>query len=271
MNRPNRLERAATFDRIAELYDAARREYPHWLFDELFGSIAIDAAKADILEVGCGTGQATLSLAQRASSVVAVEMGPHLARIARRKTSSFSNIEIVDSRFEDWKPARRFDLVAAFTSWHWIDPEARYVKAAAALKPGGTLAFTVNEHVFPPGYDPFFVEIQDCYESIGVGRLPFPPPSPDSIPDARGEIEACGYFEDIRVIRRLWTQEFSADEYVAMMNTASDHLLMEPWQREQLFAEMHRLIGLRPQGRILKHNLTMLHLARLKVQPTLDR
>ena len=57
-----------------------------------------------------------------------------------------------------------------------------------------------------------------------------------------------------------------ADEYVAFMTTASGLRLMEPAKRERLFAEMRRLMNMRPGGRILIHDLTMLHLARAKSQ-----
>jgi len=40
---------------------------------------------------------------------------------------------------------------------------------------------------------------------------------------------------------------------------ASDHA-----KRELLFAEMRRLINARPGGRVLRHHLTMLHVARKK-------
>ncbi|MGB6725827.1 MAG: class I SAM-dependent methyltransferase [Terracidiphilus sp.] len=262
--RENRETRAATFNEIAELYDLGRRESREQLFEDLFANIPVDAADADILEIGCGTGQATLPLARRGCRVLAVEMGANLARIAREKLVAFERVEIVNARFEDWVPTRRFDLVLAVTSWHWIDPKVRYARAAAALKPGGTLAFTANDHAFPPGFDPFFSAIQDCYAEIGVGRLEFPRLLPDEIPDASDEIESSGYFENVCVIRRLWTQEFTANEHVAMMTTASDHRLLEPEKRERLFAEMRRLIATRPEGRITKHNLTMLHLARVK-------
>jgi hypothetical protein len=49
-----------------------------------------------------------------------------------------------------------------------------------------------------------------------------------------------------------------------MMSTASDHRLMESPKRVYLFAEMRRLIGTRPGGRIRSHNLTILHVARRK-------
>lgn len=262
--RENRERRAATFDEIAELYDLGRREPPAWLFDEVFANIPLAPADADILEIGCGTGQATLPLAQRGCGVLAVEMGLNLARIARRKLAAYPKIEIVNSRFEDWTPIRRFDLVLAVTSWHWIDPKLSYAKAAAALKPGGTLAFTTNDHAFPPEHDSFFSEIQSSYEAIGVRKLQFPQPSPTAIPDSSDQIEQSGFFENVRVIRRLWTQEFTAEEYVAMMNTASDHRLIAADKREWLFAEMRRMIAARPGGRILKHNLTILHIAQAK-------
>ena len=262
----NREQRAATFDEIAELYDSARRESPQQLFDDLFQNLPIEPANTDVLEIGCGTGQATLPLARRGCRVLAVELGANLARIAQRKLAGFEKVEVVNSRFEDFEPARRFDVVLAVTSWHWLDPQVRYRKAAASLKPGGTLAFTTVSPAFPPGFDSFFMEIQDCYEAVGAGRMEFPQPLPDEIKDARDEIEQSGYFEDVRVVRRLGTQEATADEYVAFMTTASGLRLLEPAKREQLFAEMRRLIDRRPGGRILLHDLTMLHLARVKSQ-----
>jgi hypothetical protein len=40
---------------------------------------------------------------------------------------------------------------------------------------------------------------------------------------------------------------------------------------EWLFAAMRRLIGMRPDGRVLKRNRTTLHLARVKALPIADR
>jgi SAM-dependent methyltransferase len=257
-----RIPRAKTFNEIAELYDLGRREQPEWLYETLFSSTGLDPASARILEIGCGTGKSTLPLARRNCAVVALEMGANLVRLARKHLAGFPRVTIVNTRFEDWAPTEPFDLVLAVTAWHWIDPALRYPLAAAALKPGAILAFSQSEHVFPPGYDPFFQQIQDAYEAIGVGRLPWPPPSVESIPDSREEIEQTRLFDDVRVLRRVWTEQFTADEHVAMMRTASDHHLLDPEKRAWLFAEMHRLIQACPGGRVVKHNLTLLHLAR---------
>jgi SAM-dependent methyltransferase len=263
MDDETRLRRASTFDQVAELYNSGRREVPDEIIHDLFNLAGIEPTGARVLEIGCGTGQATLPLARRGCRVVCVETGANLARVARRNLTGFPLVEVINARFEDWEPKGAvFDIVFAATSWHWLDPRLRYPKAAALLKPAGVLAFTMGGHAFPPGFDTFFTEIQPCYEAIGVDRLPDSPPPPEVIPDARDEIERSGYFDRISIARHLWVEEFTADEYVAMLGTASDHILMEPEKREWLFAQMRQLIGARPGGRIRKHNLAILHVAR---------
>jgi SAM-dependent methyltransferase len=260
-----RIERARTFDNVAQLYDRARRAYPEEFFDDLFVLAEIAPDECAVLEVGCGTGQASMALARRGCRILCVEMGANLARVARSNLAPFERVAVVNARFEDFEPGTPFDMVLAANSWHWIDPRSRYEKAAAALKPGGVLAFTTGCHAFPPGFDPFFTEIQACYDAIGEGRVEgWKPPPPEQIPDSRKEIEQSGLFEDVRVARRVRAEEFTADEYVAMMATASDHVLMEPDKRMRLFAEMRRLIDARPDGRIRRHWLTILDVARRK-------
>lgn len=257
-----RVRRARTFDQIADLFDHGRREPPGWLYDTLFAETAIDARSAQVLEIGCGTGKSTLPLARRGAKVLALEMGANLARIAQRNLAGYPGVEVLCTRFEDWKPAAEFDLVLAITAWHWIDPAMRYQHAAAALKPGGVLAFTTGGHAYPPDCDSFFLEIQECYAAIGAKAIPWPPPPPEGVPDSRAEIERSGCFCDVRVIRRLWSEEFTAEEHIALMQAASDHRLMDEEKRQWLFDQMRKRIDARPGGRIRKHNLTVLHLAR---------
>lgn len=260
-----RERRAGTFNEIAELYDRGRRETPAHVFDDLFSLTGLEPTNTSVLEIGCGTGQATLPLARRGCSVVAIEMGADLARIARRNLSKFPRVSVVNARFEDWQPQQpSFHLVIAVNAWRWVDPRVRYARASQALRPDGLLAFTLGVHIFPKGFDPIFKEFQSCYEAIGLEQLQWPPPAPDEIEDARAEIEASGFFDRVQITRRIWTEEFTADEHLTLMATASDHRLMEPAKRELLFLQMRRLIEARPGGRIRKHNLTLLHVARRK-------
>ena len=51
-----------TFEQVPELYDRARPNYPVEIFDDLV-ELAQLPQSARIIEIGCGTGQATLPLA----------------------------------------------------------------------------------------------------------------------------------------------------------------------------------------------------------------
>lgn len=267
MDEQERLRRARTFDEVAELYDRARPYYREELFDDLFRLSGVVPATARILEIGSGTGRATEPLARRGCEIVGIELGANLARIARRNLAQFPRVTIVNANFETWvdPTARAFDIVFAATSWHWIDPALRYQKAAQMLKPGGTLAFTTGIHAFPPDVDPFFFEIHTAYTAVGMPWPgTWPPPPPEDVPDWRAEIDASGLFEDVRTQRYLWTDQYDAESHIDLMQTASDHRLLDEEKREWLFGEMRRLIAARPGERITKHQLTILHVARRK-------
>ncbi|HET8788172.1 MAG TPA: rRNA adenine N-6-methyltransferase family protein, partial [Actinomycetes bacterium] len=67
----------STFDQVADLYDRVRPGYPAALFDDL-AELAGVGPGARVLEIGPGTGQATVPLAERGCRVVAVELGAGL-------------------------------------------------------------------------------------------------------------------------------------------------------------------------------------------------
>src|SRR5437588_12952784 len=73
----------ATFEEVPELYDRARPLYPAELFDDLVSFAGLEAG-SQVLEIGCGTGQATLPLAERGFDIVGVELGTGLAAVTRR-------------------------------------------------------------------------------------------------------------------------------------------------------------------------------------------
>jgi SAM-dependent methyltransferase len=251
-----------TFDAAAESYDAGRPTYPEELFDDLVDLSGLEAG-AHLLEVGCATGKATRPLLERGFEIVCVETGARLAERARGDLSGFP-VEIHVADFEDWEgdPAA-FDLVYAATAWHWLDPTIRYRKAHQLLRPSGHLAFWSALHAFPTGFDPFFTEIQVVYDEIGESHDEgWPPPTPELVPDAAAEIEASGLFDDVQVRRYVWESSYTADEYIALLNTFSGHIAMEERKRELLYREIRDRIGRRRDPRVRRHWCSILHVAR---------
>lgn len=252
------------FDEDAELYDAARPGYPDQLVDDLIALGGITPGEV-LLEIGCGTGQLTVSLARRGFRIICVELGERLAALARHNLKEFPQVAVENAAFEVWDPAgEAFRMVVAATAWHWLEKDVRYAKAAALLELGGSLAIVTTDHVFPEDGDPFFKEIQDVYEAIGEGDGGGGPSPPENIADLREEIEAVGLFDDVEVRRYVWSQSYSADEYIAVLNTYSGHRAMEPATRDLLYGEVRRRIAARPDGRVTKHYLNLLHVARRK-------
>lgn len=240
----DRLRLRTSFDSVADLYDRARPGYPPALFDDL-ARLAGVGPGCRVLEIGPGTGQLTLPLAERGCEIVAVELGAALAAVARRKLERFPNVEIVNADFETWPlPSEPFDLMIAATSMHWIDPDVVSAKAAEALRPGGRLA-TIETHHIEGGTSRYFVDAQDCYlrfdpETTEFFRLPLAAEIP-------GE-GAAGRYE--------WEQGYTTREYLDLLRTYSSTLGLAPDGADGLLTCIGTLIDGRYGGRITKRYLT---------------
>jgi SAM-dependent methyltransferase len=135
---------AASFDNEAEIYDKFRPGYPGPIFDTLIEVAGLDSG-SKLLEIGSGTGQATVYLAQRGLQITAVEPGQGLAARAKEKLSPFPKVDVLNDNFEDAQlPVENFDLVFAAMSLHWVRPDKRFYKPHQLLKEDGYLAILYN-------------------------------------------------------------------------------------------------------------------------------
>jgi SAM-dependent methyltransferase len=260
----HRVRRRSTFDEAAELYHRARPTYPAALFDDL-AELAGIGPGSRVLEIGPGTGQATVPLAERGCRVVAVELGPQLAAVARRNLARFPAVEVVTAAFEDWPlPRERFDLVLSATAFHWIDPAVRVGKAADALRPGGWLATIATHHV-AGGDEDFFVQAQACYERWdpetppGGARLP---PATD-VHGSGEELDRSRRFGPVEFRRYEWELSYTTSAYLDLLLTYSGHRALDAPARTGLLDCIAHLIDTAHGGRITKRYLTELRIAQV--------
>ena len=259
----DRERRRSTFDQVADLYDRVRPSYPAALFDDL-AELAGIGPGARVLEIGPGTGQATVPLAERGCRVVAVELGTRLAAVARRNLARFPAVQVVTAAFEDWPlPAEPFDVVLAATAFHWIDPTVRVDKAADALRPGGALATVATPHV-AGGDESFFTEVQACYERWDPDTLPGGDPLPPAAanPRARDQIDRAPPFGPATFRRHEWEQSYTTTGYIDVLLTYSGHRDLDPQAQTGLLDCVAHLIDTAYRGRITKRYLTELRVAR---------
>ncbi|MPZ81561.1 MAG: methyltransferase domain-containing protein [Actinophytocola sp.] len=260
MTETDRERLRTTFGEDAERYDRRRPGYPAELFGELTAG-----PRSRVLEIGCGTGQATLPLARLGCAVIAVELSEDMATIARRHLAGFPTARVVVSAFEDWPlPADPFDIVLSATAFHWLDPDVRMRKAADALRPGGSLALVSTHHV-AGGTEPFFAEVQRCYERFD----PDTPPGlrlsrSDGIPTDSTEFDRSGRFGPVRFRRYEWEQTYRSREYEDLLLTYSGHRALPQPRQSALLACIANLVDTGYGGRITKRYMTQLAVAHLR-------
>jgi SAM-dependent methyltransferase len=263
----DKMHLRTTFDQDALLYDQARPGYPEALFDDL---VTLSALPADgrLLEIGCGTGQATLPLARRGYHLLCIELGANLAALARRNLAAYPRVSIQTGAFEAWQGEEEaFDLVLSATAFHWIDPAISYQKTAQALKPSGAIALFWHRHVQSKASQGFFEEVEQIYRrEVPEQEEKYDPllwPHEVSEP-VKAEMEQTGLFRDVAVRQYHWDVTYDTASYLRLLDTYSNHRILESHRHDRLFHDIADLINTRYHGHITKGCLAILYVAHRK-------
>lgn len=150
MQDPHTTTAAGYFGAMADSYDAfIRRAVPR--YEEMSARLVdyLPAAATRVLELGCGTGNLSLRLAERYpdAELTLVDASDEMvdttrARLAERHPRARATF--VTERFEALRlPPGGFDLVTSSISLHHVRDKAPvYAAVFAALAPGGTFRFS---------------------------------------------------------------------------------------------------------------------------------
>ena len=96
-----------------------------------------------VLDIGCGAGETTLSLAQTGAEAVGVDISRPLLEIARSRSEGRADVTFLEADAQTHPfPPGSFDAVfSRFGVMFFADPAAAFANIRRALKPGGRLAF----------------------------------------------------------------------------------------------------------------------------------
>ncbi len=235
--------RPESFDTVAKLYHVGRPNYPAELVEDVVRLTGIDAGSR-VLEIGCGSGQLSLALAKQGVNLVAVELGPNLAAIAKRKLSEYPKAEVVVSAFEKWPlPVEPFDLVISATAFHWPDPNVRVAKSAEALRPGGYLAIVETRWGVDRTVRAFSQASQSCFQRWDPHYDPdFKLPTIGDLPTNDAELEGSDQFESPSLQRYEVHRRHTDETYGALLATWSNVIGLDERARIGLLDCVSRLI-----------------------------
>jgi len=224
-----------TFGKVSNLYDSARASYPDELIDELIKISKINN-KSKILEIGCGSGKATILFAKRGYDVLGVDISEELIDLAKKNSSQFENVSYFVSSFEDIDlESNGFDLIFSAQAWHWLDPEIAYKKAWKLLKKEGFLSIFWKHG----GYDEsdFLKKLRELYIKY-CPNYHFP----TEVSSAEKELLKSSLFNQFEKREYFAELKYDKEKFIQLVSTMSWVISIPKENESKFFSELSNLL-----------------------------
>lgn len=249
------------FNQAAEYYDKYRPGYPQEIIDSLISVTGI-TEDSDLLEIGCGSGKATEQLTRKGFSIVGIDPGEDLVRIGNKRFKN-ENVNFVKGRFEEYDfGQKKFDVVYAAQSFHWVPQPIGYQKCAYVLKDNGYLALFWNMYVLNDNdTDKELIEISKRYG--GIADFVTETECEIRIDSIVSQIVDSNLFEKPTVIRKLWKQNYTADEFYGFALTGNSFMQNSDEDKQKAYNDIVALAE-KNRGIIERPYLCVLYIAKKK-------
>jgi SAM-dependent methyltransferase len=255
--------RKSWYSPSAAAYNKLRPRYPEVLMHRVV-EVTNLSHNSTILEVGCGPGTATVAFAQFGGSTICLEPNPDFCLLARQNCEQYPNVEIQNISFEEWPlEAEKFDAVLAATSFHWIDPEIGYPKAANALRGNGHLILLWNKEL-QPSYEVYqsFSEVYQVHAPSLSHRYEDRATQKEILRELGQIALASGKFKDLISEHFECEVTYSVNDYLLLLSTYSPYLKLDKQSRDSVFNGLRGKIEQDLGGRIQLSYLSTFHISR---------
>lgn len=226
------------YDSVASAYDRTRPRYPAEILSRMQEIANLQPGKS-VLEIGAGVGIATVELAQLGAKIVCLEPSKSACAITRDKCAAYGNVEVINTTFEEWELGKqKFDAVVAATSFHWVTPEVRYAKTAAALNDRGLLILLWNTPP-QPSYE-LYQSCQSIYQTYApeLNKYESHQDHQQNIGKIAQKAIASGYFQDLITHQAIISVNYTVDDYLTLLSTLSPYIRLTSEQRHTLFTQL---------------------------------
>ena len=219
------MDKRLVFGEDTENYDKWRPQYSEELFHTICQAAAI-GHNSYVLEIGCGTGQATKPILEAGCHLTALDYSKEMIAFIQDKYGQYPNLRTCALPFEDFtSEPNHFDLVFSATAFHWIMQPQGNQKIMRCLKKGGKLAVFWNRPFVNSPDDPMHQAIQSVYKNL---RKDDPPPKKydEKLFQAIQQGLLDSGFSNLEFHLFESTRRFTANDYIRLLNTYSDHRTM---------------------------------------------
>jgi len=248
------------FNQSADYYDKYRPSYPKEIIDELIKTANISSG-AQLLEIGAGSGKARELFVDKGLNILCIEPGRDLVRIGSKRFPR-ENFVFKESRFEECDlPEDFFDVVFAAQAFHWVPQPIGYERCAYTLKKGGYLALFWNMYItYDNEVDKELLGISHKYG--GFADFLSEEECEKRISSIVVGITECKLFGDVNVVRCLWKQNYTAEEYYGFVLTGNRFLQKSEEEKAEAYAEIKSLAE-KHGGIIERPYLCVLYMAQM--------
>jgi SAM-dependent methyltransferase/ribosomal protein S18 acetylase RimI-like enzyme len=252
---------ATSFDADVGNYERARPAYPQELFDRVKSTCEIGPGTT-ILEIGPGTGQATLPLLDMGTRVVAVEPGPRMAARLRARVEG-RPCEVVEATFEAADVTGPFDVAVAGTSFHWVDARVGIPKLAGLLRERGWLALWWNMHgPRDEAGDAFSAALEGIAGRFQTRGRRFATPYPRDVEARFADLTAEGHFEVVDHVELTWVWTHDPASIRALFASFSDWSTLPEPDRSHALDAVAAIVEHQFGGTVTREYTTPLFVAR---------
>lgn len=237
-------QRARGFDSWAGEYDRFRPGYPEELFTVISERLALPQRPL-VVDLGAGTGRASLAMAELGWRVTAVEPGRAMLDLLRATaTDAGLLVSTVQAEAEatGLDPASA-DLVTAAQAFHWFEMDRALDEIARILRPGGGVALFWN--VRDGERSPFiadYAKLLAKYAAAGADTGRYEAVGRDETAQAFQRHATA--FEPPEQLRLQQDVQMTDEEFVGMAFTASYvRAGMPPETQDRFRIELAGLLG----------------------------
>lgn len=237
------VSRARSFDAWAGDYDRFRPGYPDALFEMIASELPLPRIP-HVVDLGAGTGRASLAMAGLGWRVTAVEPGKPMLDVLRGRAANDGLLvsTVQASAEETGLDADSADLVTAAQAFHWFDQPQALSEIARILKPGGGLALFWN--VRDASRAPFLADYAKVLEryvgEADAGRYEASMPEEAT----RRVLESHGAFEDVRLNVLHHETTMTDEQFVGVVFTASYvRVNKTPEEQDRFRLDLAALLG----------------------------